>query len=127
MTGRASCKWCMVSRIARFDELGVTLRRYSKGAIGLLIGIPILEQLFEDQWYMDLDGGMLEAFGRLFQRDVKLLVYPTVKTEAPDIIVTTENVYVSIIIDINRIRTLREVVGIRQQFQFKLIRGYLAN
>ena len=44
--------------------------------IGVALGVPTLVQIFEDQYYRDLDGGILEAFGRLFRNDLRLYACP---------------------------------------------------
>ena len=36
-----------------------------------------LQELFKEKHYADLDGGILEGFGRLLKYDLKLYVYPT--------------------------------------------------
>jgi hypothetical protein len=38
--------------------------------------VPTLREIFEEKYYTDLDGGILESFGRLFKNDLKLYVYP---------------------------------------------------
>jgi hypothetical protein len=40
------------------------------------MGIPTLKDIFEEKYYADLDGGILESFGRLFKNDLKFYVYP---------------------------------------------------
>ena len=35
-----------------------------------------LQLLFEEKHYKDLDGGILEGFGRLLKFDLKIYVYP---------------------------------------------------
>lgn len=51
--------------------------------IGIILGIYNLEQVFEEQYYENLRGGILEAFGVLFGANVKLYVYPSLKKEGP--------------------------------------------
>ena len=46
-------------------------------AIGLPLGIPSLHEVFEEKYYGNLDGGILEGLGRLFKKGVRLYVYPT--------------------------------------------------
>lgn len=36
-----------------------------------------MQELFKEKHYADLDGGILEGFGRLLKYDLKLYVYPT--------------------------------------------------
>ena len=42
----------------------------------MVLGVPTLAQIFEDKHYEDLEGGILEALGRLLGGPVKLYVYP---------------------------------------------------
>ena len=37
-----------------------------------------MQELFSERHYADLDGGILEGFGRLLKFDLKIYVYPTV-------------------------------------------------
>lgn len=66
----------MISNYSRFHSVAVYLRRYTRGRIAMVMGIPTLAALFDEQHYADLDGGILEALGRLFKGEVKLYVYP---------------------------------------------------
>ena len=44
--------------------------------LGVILGIDNLKQIFEDKYYDLLAGRLLEAYGKLFGRNVKLYVYP---------------------------------------------------
>ena len=37
----------------------------------MVVGIPTLREICEDKYYNELDGGLLEGSGRLFQVSVK--------------------------------------------------------
>ena len=54
------------------------------------MGVPTLKEVFDEKYYLDLDGGILESFGRLFKNDLKLYVYPLMdkKTGA---LITSDN------------------------------------
>jgi hypothetical protein len=67
----------LISNYGRFYRLVNYLRRYSDRPIGLPIGIPSLHEIFEQKYYDDLPGGILEGLGRLFKKGVRLYVYPT--------------------------------------------------
>ena len=69
-------KSVMVSNFADFYRLAAYLRRSNGAAVGLAVGVTLLETLFEEKWYDDLEGGALEGFGRLFKDGVTLCVYP---------------------------------------------------
>ena len=45
--------------------------------VGIILGIYALHNIFDESYYKDLHGGILEAFGHLFGRNVKLYVYPS--------------------------------------------------
>jgi hypothetical protein len=40
------------------------------------MGTNMLMELFSERYYRDLNGGILEAFGILFSRDLKIYLYP---------------------------------------------------
>jgi len=44
--------------------------------MGIILGAPNLKQIFEEKYYRHLSGGILEAFGRMFNRDLKVYLYP---------------------------------------------------
>ena len=71
----------MVSNYAEYYRLAAYLFRFTKEPIGVVMGIPILQELFEEKYYAELEGGILEAFGRMFKNDLRLYVYPS---QGPD-------------------------------------------
>jgi hypothetical protein len=70
-------KFVMISNYTRFDRVTGYLRSATKNWIAMVVGMPTLEEIFQEKYYSELPGGMLEGLGRLFQGPVKLLVYPT--------------------------------------------------
>jgi hypothetical protein len=44
--------------------------------VGLPLGLPAMNEIFDEKYYEHLDGGILEGLGRLFKQGVKLFVYP---------------------------------------------------
>jgi len=66
----------LISNYARFFKLADYLFRYTKQMIGIAIGAPTLKELFEERFYTDLEGGILESFGRMFKNELKLYLYP---------------------------------------------------
>lgn len=45
-----------------------------------------IQELFKEKHYTDLDGGILEGFGRLLKYDLKLYVYPTLDEKTGELI-----------------------------------------
>ena len=70
-------KTVMVSNFRRFDSVTSSLRRYTHQWLGFVMGVPTLRAVFDEQYYTNLPGGILEGLGRLFQGNVRLYVYPT--------------------------------------------------
>jgi hypothetical protein len=69
-------KSVLISNYGEYYRLAQYLFRYTKKMIGIVMGIPSLRELFEEKYYTDLEGGILESFGRLFKNALKLYVYP---------------------------------------------------
>jgi len=66
----------LISNYSEFHRLTTYFRRYTHERIGVAMGIGTLLELFNEKYYENLQGGILEAVGRLFRYDVKLYVYP---------------------------------------------------
>jgi hypothetical protein len=76
-TLRALGRTVMVSNYSRFHNVTTYLRRYTRERIGMVMGVPTLAQILDEKYYHDLDGGILEALGRLFGGGpVRLYVHP---------------------------------------------------
>lgn len=69
-------KMVLISNYSRFHNVAMYLRRYTRNLIGMVLGVPTLEKICDDTFYADLEGGVLEALGRLFRGRVKLYIYP---------------------------------------------------
>ena len=66
----------MISNYFEYYRLAAYLKRFTDKMIGITMGIPSLRDLFDEKYYENLEGGILESFGRLFKNDLKLYVYP---------------------------------------------------
>jgi hypothetical protein len=67
----------LISNYGEFYRLIQYLTRYTTKIVGLPLGMPSLYELFDEKYYTDLEGGILEGLGRLFKKGVQLYVYPT--------------------------------------------------
>ena len=74
--------------------LAAYLFLYTKKMIGIAMGVPSLREIFDEKYYTDLEGGILESFGRLFKNDLKLYVYP-VKEPKSGALITAVNLRVA--------------------------------
>jgi hypothetical protein len=66
----------LISNYSEYYRLTSYFRRYTKEMIGVAMGINNLIEIFNEKYYENLEGGILESFGRLFRNAVKLYVYP---------------------------------------------------
>ncbi len=66
----------LISDYSEFYRLAAYLWRMTTERIGLVLGVPTLIEIFQEKYYSQLPGGILESFGRLFKNDLKLYVYP---------------------------------------------------
>jgi hypothetical protein len=72
----------MISNYRQYYKLVDYLSDVNRGRkIGIILGIGNLHQVFDEQYYTDLRGGVLEAFGTLFGNNVTLYVYPSIDSE----------------------------------------------
>ena len=69
----------LISNYSEYYRLTSYFRRYTKEMIGVAMGINNLLEIFNEKYYDNLEGGILESFGRLFRNSVKLYIYPMTK------------------------------------------------
>ncbi|MEO9802274.1 MAG: TonB-dependent receptor [Reichenbachiella sp.] len=81
----------LISNYHEHYKLAVYLGRITrKGKIAFILGVNNLARLFEEEYYTDLPGGIMEAFGKLFAANQQVLVYPS-KNESDKEIQTIQN------------------------------------
>jgi len=66
----------LISNYSEYFRLSAYFRRYTKEMVGVTMGVNNLVELFNEKYYENLPGGILESFGRLFRNSVKLYIYP---------------------------------------------------
>ncbi len=72
----------IITNFQRYYKLVTFLSNINRERkIGVILGIHNLAAIFDGKYYTHLKGGILEAFGRLFGRNVKLYVYPATSNE----------------------------------------------
>jgi len=68
----------LISKFGEYYRLAAYLARYTSRMIGLVMGVPSLMEIFDEKYYLNLEGGILEALGRMFKSGLKLYVYPMI-------------------------------------------------
>ena len=72
----AAGKTVLISDYFEYYRLAAYLTRYSSEPIAVTMGVSSLRDLFKEEYYAGLEGGILEAFGKLFTKDLRIYVYP---------------------------------------------------
>ena len=68
----------LISKFGEYYRLAAYVARYTNKMIGLVMGVPSLMEIFDEKYYLNLEGGILEALGRMFKVGLKLYVYPMI-------------------------------------------------
>src|SRR5690554_4941551 len=83
----------MISNFQEYYKLVEYFARYTKMRMGLAMGVNNLIEIFDEKYYRNLSGGILEAFGKLFYKDLKVYLYPMKDPETGEYI-NSENLKV---------------------------------
>ncbi len=83
----------MISKFQEYYKLVEYFNNYTKKRIGLTMGVNNLVEIFNEKYYRHLSGGILEAFGKLFFKDLQVYLYP-IKDPETGIITTSNNIKV---------------------------------
>jgi hypothetical protein len=84
----------MVSNFGEFYKLAQYLYHRTSQPVAVALGIQNLLSIFDESYYDNLDGGILEAFGRLFRNDMRLYVCPKIDHQSNEL-VSVQNIRVS--------------------------------
>src|SRR6059036_1544822 len=80
----------LISKFGEYYRLAGYLFRYTSKPIGLVMGVPSLIEIFNEKYYTNLEGGILEALGRMFKGGLKLYVYPMLDGATGKMITATQ-------------------------------------
>ena len=76
----------MISNYLKHYKMVDYLATIARGRkMGVIVGVYNLQIIFDEKYYENLPGGLLEAFGRGFGHNVKLYVYPANNVDTGDI------------------------------------------
>jgi len=82
----------LISNFKEYYRLAEYFSLYTKKKIGLCMGVNNLIQIFDPKYYINLSGGILEAFGKLFFKSLKVYLYPVL--DENDNIINSDNLKV---------------------------------
>jgi hypothetical protein len=86
-------KTVLISDYFEYYRLGAYLARYTSMPIALTMGVGSIIDLFKEDYYTGLEGGLLEAFGRLFTKDMRIYGYP-LRDSSTGELTTVDNVQI---------------------------------
>tara|TARA_B100001029_G_C15040359_1_gene443171 strand:- start:300 stop:1727 length:1428 start_codon:yes stop_codon:yes gene_type:complete len=81
----------MISNFKKHYKVIEYLSKFTSKRMGLIIGVDSLIEMFEEKYYRNLNGGIMEAFGIIFTRDIKIYLYPY-KPKADSKLLNSENI-----------------------------------
>jgi hypothetical protein len=76
----------LISDYYEYSRLATYLAGRTQERIGIVMGVPSLLDLFDEDNHAQMQGGILESFGRLFKNDLRLFVYPMRDTGSGEVI-----------------------------------------
>ena len=82
----------LISNFQEYYKLVEYFSLYTKERIGLTMGVNNLVDIFDEKYYRHLSGGILEAFGKLFFKDLRVYLYPMLNEDGS--ITSSENLKV---------------------------------
>ncbi|MHC5309937.1 TonB-dependent receptor [Myroides sp. LJL116] len=78
----------MISNFQEYYRLPEYFSQYTDKHIALSMGVSSILNIFEQKYYTNLSGGILEALGKLFRNQMKIYLYP-MKNDQGEIIDST--------------------------------------
>lgn len=75
----------MISNFQEYYKVVEYFSQHTKERMGLTMGVNTFIDIFDEKYYRHLSGGILEAFGKLFFRDLKIYLYPLKNKETGEI------------------------------------------
>ncbi|NNC69829.1 MAG: TonB-dependent receptor, partial [Flavobacteriaceae bacterium] len=66
----------MITNFQEYYKLVEYFAEFTRARMALAMGVYNLVQIFDEKYYRHLSGGILEAFGKLFFKDLKVYLYP---------------------------------------------------
>lgn len=123
----------MISNFQEYYKVVEYFSQHTKEQMGLTMGVNTLIDIFDERYYRHLSGGILEAFGKLFFKSLRIYLYP-LKEEKTGAIITSKNLKVhprikelyKFFMDNNRVEDITDyepkVLDIHSRFVHQMIR-----
>jgi hypothetical protein len=79
-------KTVLLSNFRRFHRLAAYLSRYTNCPLGLALGASKLQEIFNESFYNEKEGGLLGGLGQLFKNPARLFVYPSLNLQTGEVV-----------------------------------------
>lgn len=111
----------LISNMQEYYKVVEYLSEFTRNQtkIGLAMGVNNLLDVFTEEYYQPLSGGIMEAFGKLFKRNVTIYLYPYLDKQSNELL-NSKNLKVS-----NHLKELYKYF--KQNKRIKDITGYDKN
>ncbi len=76
----------MISNFREYYKLVDYFGRFRLKKLRIVIGLPTFEKVLDPVYYKDLRGGILEAFGMLFPKNMKFYIYPMLDAQTGELV-----------------------------------------
>ncbi|MFO7720837.1 MAG: TonB-dependent receptor [Gillisia sp.] len=83
----------MISNFQEYYKVVEYFSQFTSERMGLTMGVNTFMDIFDEKYYRHLSGGILEAFGKLFFKNLKVYLYP-LKDKETGAITTSKNLEV---------------------------------
>lgn len=83
----------MISNFSEYYRLAEYFNTYNTRYLGIAMGVNNLLMVFDEAYYEHLSGGILEAFGKFFRKDMRVYLYPYKDPETHELL-TSKNLKV---------------------------------
>jgi len=85
-------KTVMITNFQEYYKLSEYFSKYTDKKVFLTMDVDNLIKVFDENYYTDLEGGILEAFSKLFTKNITILLYPMLQKNK---IIDSSNLVVS--------------------------------
>ena len=85
-------KTVMITNFQEYYKLSEYFSKYTDKKVFLTMGVDNMIKVFDENYYTDLEGGILEAFSKLFTKNITILLYPMLRKNK---IIDSSNLIVS--------------------------------
>lgn len=84
----------MISIFSEYYRVVEYFASYKVRYIGIAMGVNNLVMVFDEDYYKNLSGGILEAFGKFFRKDMRVYLYPYKDPQTHELL-SSENLIIS--------------------------------